>query len=256
MYVDILAPGHQEAYSRLLDDIREAGYQVHSVVTFWEQVKQGTLNSQTRYLVLRHDVDSDAKAARVMWELEQRHGIQSSYYFRLSTIDISLMKAISQAGGEASYHYEEVATVAKKHRLKTREQVYSAMNSMKELFSRNLADLRTRTGLPIITVASHGDFANRKTGVFNWELLLDEMFRKENNVELEAYDKAFLSHVGSRHTDSRLPPYWTTEHPVKALERGEHVTLILIHPNNWYVHKGRTFLADAKRVCEGVRFSL
>jgi hypothetical protein len=77
-------------------------------------------------LVHRHDIDSDLRTARKMFALEVKHGVQASYYFRLSTLDYGFMRDIEAAGGEASYHYEEVATYAKRHRLRPPRRCASA----------------------------------------------------------------------------------------------------------------------------------
>ncbi len=69
--------------------------------------------------MLRHDVDTDPGTAAAMWDIERELGVESSYFFRLSTLAPALMADIAAGGSEASYHYEEVATVAKRRRLRT-----------------------------------------------------------------------------------------------------------------------------------------
>ena len=93
-------------------------------------------------MVLRHDVDTDPTTAAAMWQIARSLGVRASFYFRLSTLDIDLMRRIAESGSEAGYHYEEAATVAKRERLRTRERALQEMPRMRDLFRRNLDDLR------------------------------------------------------------------------------------------------------------------
>lgn len=67
----------------------------------------------------RHDIDTDVGGARAFFEIEKALGIRASYYFRLSTIDRDLMREINSYGSEVGYHYEELATHAKRYGLNT-----------------------------------------------------------------------------------------------------------------------------------------
>ena len=167
-----------------------------------------------KLLILRHDVDSDIETTRAMWRIERELGIKSSYFFRLSTVDLPLMREIEACGGSVGYHFEELATVAKRKGLKTREQVMEDLPYMRDPFERNLTELRDQTQLPLRFVASHGDFVNRRLGVPNWVILRDAAFRDRMNIELEAYDEACMRHVQSRHSDGQpYPTYWEPAPP-------------------------------------------
>src|SRR5262249_30731149 len=155
------------------------------VRAFWDAIKAEGLHTAAKLLVLRHDVDTDCATARCMWRIERPLGIRSSYYFRLSTLDIPFMREIERDGGEASYHYEELATFAKRTRSTNPADVLANLALIRKSFQRNLTRLRKRSGLPITIVASHGDFANRKLSLCNWLILQDHAFRDEVNVELE-----------------------------------------------------------------------
>src|SRR6185369_13900595 len=141
-----------------------------------------------RVLILRHDIDTDPRTAGAMWALERERGIVSSYFFRLSTVDVHLMRTIAAAGGDAGYHFEELATIAKAARLRTAEEVRARLPEARDRFAVNLDRLRRQTGLPLRIAASHGDFVNRAVGVNNTEILDDPAFRESVGIELEAYD--------------------------------------------------------------------
>ena len=125
LYSDYLMPSRLREYEALLVKSAQAGYRQMSVRAFYRAMRQGSGGLERgldrtldRVLVHRHDIDSDLRTARKMFDLEVKHGVGASYYFRLSTLDYGFMHAIEAAGSEAGYHYEEVATFAKRHRLR------------------------------------------------------------------------------------------------------------------------------------------
>ncbi|MBZ5570906.1 MAG: hypothetical protein LAO09_03390 [Acidobacteriia bacterium] len=253
-YSDFLIPDRLGKYHALIGRAIDGGYQFHSLIEFWQHLQSETLSSEQKCIVLRHDVDADSKTARRMWELELRRGVQSSYYFRKSTLDIPLMQEIQASGCEASYHYEELATLARKKGFTRREQIEAVMPHLRELFRENLHSLREATGLPMLTVASHGDFINRKLGIPNHEMLKDDHLRRELNVVLEAYDSQLMQHVTTRCSDSRYPPFWSHGDPEDAIFRGEKRLYILIHPRQWHASVWLNLKDDTVRCWEGLSY--
>jgi hypothetical protein len=166
------------------------------------------------------------------------------------------MKRIELAGGEASYHFEEVATVSKQKHFKTREQALRHMPYIRELFRFNLNRLRRETGLPMKIVASHGDFVNRKLRLYNWEILKSQSFRGEMGVELEVYDEAFLRNVTSRHSEVLPPRVWDPLDPLLAARSGASIIQILIHPRQWQANRRENLIDDVRRAWEGLRYAL
>lgn len=255
VYANFLMPDRFGAYEALLAEALARGYAPRSVAAFWAELRAG-LAPDRRYLVLRHDVDTDPATARAMWRIGRRLGVAGSFYFRLSTLDRQLMAEIAAGGGEASYHYEEIATVAKARGLKTREAVERAMPEIRALFLANLRRLRAETGLPMDVVASHGDFANRRLGVPNRELLADPAFRAEAGVALEVYDAPITAAVDRRFSDSLYPAQWNPGHPGAALAEGARVVYVLLHPRHWRASPLENVRDDLGRLWEGVRYAL
>lgn len=233
LYADFLMPSRLREFDSLLGEVQQAGYAVWSVESYWRAARAGRLPSGRRHLVLRHDVDTDPGTARRMWEIEQRRGISSSYYFRLSTVDVKLMQAIHAEGGEASYHYEEIADAIKARGLTRREDVESSMAAIHQLFRENLTSLRARTGLPMRVVASHGDWANRRLDIANRELLADAELRREMEIELEVYDPAFRGGFPDLICDDSPPRYWRGGDPLRAVRDGRTPLHVLVHPRQW-----------------------
>jgi len=256
VYADFFMPSQLDVFREFLKQLISCGYKMCSVEFLWARINGGQPRLHEKYVVLRHDIDTDVSTAKAMWQIEKDLGLKSSYYFRLSTVDIPFMKEIERSGGEASYHFEEIATVAKQKRLRTREAVSQQMPYIRETFKRNLNYLRAKSGLPMKIVAAHGDFVNQKLQIYNWELLKDDNFRKDVGVELEVYDEAFMSHVTSRHSEVLIPHVWKPEHPLKAAEAGSPIIHVLVHPGNWQANRQENLVCDIRRAWEGIRYSL
>lgn len=244
-------PNRLDEWQLILKSALNKGYTIHSVKTFSKIEKQ----DNKKYLIIRHDIDTDTSTARKLWELEKKLKItNTSYYFRRSTIDINLMKAIEESGGEASYHYEELATFAKRAGLASKIEVLKRLNSIQNEFKENISHLRQQSSLEMSTVASHGDWMNRKLDITNSVILEDRSFRKDVGVEIEAYDQDFMKFITSRHADAVYPKFWSPENPMNAIERGEHVIYILIHPRQWRSNIIVNMIDNLGRIFESINF--
>lgn len=255
VYADFLMPPRLEAYRRLLETALAGDYGIHSVISFWRQLQAGRPSLSQRHLVLRHDIDSDVQTARAMWLVERDLGVSATYYFRLRTMDIPFMRDIEASGGEAGYHYEELATTAKECGLGQKD-LPRYLPLMRKQFRCNLQMLRERTGVPITTVASHGDFVNRRLGVRNTVLLEDVALRREMGVVLEAYDEAAGAAVTMRCSDCGWPRCWTPHAPEEGLRRGEPVVYLLTHPKHWRANARENAGLSVERLWEDMRYSV
>jgi hypothetical protein len=256
VYADFIMPSRLGLYRGLLRLANGADYRVLSIESFWQLIVDGAVDPARRYLILRHDIDTDPETAGAMWAIERRLGIDGSFFFRLSTLDQGLMQAIGEAGGQASYHFEELATIAKQRHLRHPADVLAHLPEARARFSENLQHLRASTGLPMRVVASHGDFVNRAVGIANRAILEDPAFRREVGVELEVYDDALMGHVTSRHSDTHHPRYWVSGEPADAIERREAVIHVLVHPRHWHARRLVNAGDDIRRVWDGLRYRL
>ena len=253
---DFLMRSRLGAYRSFLASALAVGYRVTSVGGFWALVQAGELDPGRRLLVLRHDVDTDPRTANAMWLIDRDLGIETSYFFRLSTLTPPLMAEIAAAGSEASYHYEEIATVAKRRGLATAADVVDRLPEARDLFAANIDRLRRTTGLPMRVVASHGDFVNRRLGVPNWLILDEPDFRREVGVELETYDRAYLDKLPSRHSDTQYPALWEPTDPAVAIRDGVPVISVLVHPRQWRADRIGNVRDDLERLVGGWRYAL
>ncbi len=252
---DFFMASRLEAYEALLRHAIDHGYAIVPIGRYWELARGDGVPGQ-RYLLLRHDIDTDPGTARSMWEIEARLGVRGSFFFRLSTLDVGLMQAIDARGGEASYHYEELATVAKDRRPRTTAAARALIPEARERFAVNIARLRRVTGLPMSVVASHGDFLNRRLEVKNTEILADPAFRGSMGVRLETYDESFLQTVTSYHRDLLYPDQWMHGDPYSAIDRGERVVYLLIHPRSWQADRMGNLRDDVARIREDVAYRM
>jgi hypothetical protein len=242
-------------YESLLRAGQSAGYEFLTVGESWDRARAGTLPPRT--LVIRNDVDTDPATAEQLWKIDRRFGVRTTYYFRLRTARRELMQNIARHDGEASYHFEEVATVAKQRGLTSQHELAQHLCEIRSLFRSNFTFLRQLTGLPLRTVASHGDFVNRRLGIANHYLLTDLSLRAELGIAMEAYDEEFVSHVSFKASDatgSRSP--WKPADPLVALDAGEPFVLVLVHPRQWRSNVSGNLRENALRLEEGIRFEV
>jgi hypothetical protein len=252
IYADFFMGSRLSTYHDILRLALGAGYTSYSILEFWRAVKLGKL--APKCLILRHDVDTDVATAEQMWRTEMQAGCVSSYYFRLSTFAPTLMKEMHNAGFEASYHYEEIAAVAKSQGLTTVAQVQAALPMVRELFKRNLSSLRNRTALPMTTVASHGDFVNRRLGIANTIILEERSLREEMGIEIEAYDQTLMRYVCTRYADRSFPHLWDRGDPRHSFSTGEKVVYVLTHPRQWRSNRKENFLDDVGRLWQDLQY--
>lgn len=254
LYDDFIRPSKEREYESILKAARENGYEFHTVLSFEEAISDGVEEGK-KYLILRRDVDTaDFRILRKMLAIEKKYGARCSYYFRWNTYDVQLMNEIAKAGGEASYHYEEIATYCYKHRIRSKEVMLQHIENIRDLFIRQYTIFKEKTGQPCLTIASHGDFVNGKFGVQN-KMLIDERLRKVCGIKLEAYDPKYMKILTCRLADQT----WLNEYTGKALAavyRGEPVIELLTHPRQWNSPIWINLKEEINRVCKEIYWRL
>lgn len=215
----------------------------------------GGRKTDKKYLLLRRDIDTaDFGILYKMLELEKKYGARATYYFRWNTISVPLMRAISEAGGEASYHYEEIATYCYKKRIRTKEEMLNHIDEIRDLFIHQYQMFKEKTGQSCFTVASHGDFMNTKLGVPN-KVLMDDRVRTTCGIVREAYDKSHMDLLTCRIADQVEMEKFTAK-AIAAIERGEPVLELLTHPRQWNSPVWVNLKEELNRVCKEVYWRL
>jgi len=235
LYCDYLMPSQLAAHEQVIRAAQDNGYAQTSVRDYVALIGAGRCPAG-RVLVHRHDIDTDLRTTRKLFDIEKKYGVTASYYFRLSTLDFGLMREIEEYGSEAGYHYEEVASYAKQHRIKDAAALRRAMAQIRRNFAANFASVEQRLGKKIRTVASHGDFVNRRLKISNTEILNDPQLRKDCGIACEAYDRALLDHVDIYISDRPAPQYFYPTSPLEAIRTHRRICLVT-HPRqvetNW-----------------------
>lgn len=250
-------PSRLPEYRRLLARASELGYRLISVEQWAELLKSTPSMAEggTRLLVLRHDVDTDAAFTLLSRQVELEFGASASYFYRQSTMDARVIEAVMRDGFHVSYHFEELADVAKKRGLRDAQAVRARMGEIQELFASNLQRLRQQFGWSARIVCSHGDWINRRLGLRNLALLDDPVFRARVNVEHETYDAPLMDPLRGYYTDAQPPIYWRKSgSPVPALEAGLTPLGLLTHPRQWRPSPLSNTAETGRRVAEGLSY--
>jgi hypothetical protein len=251
VYSDYLMPSRLGQYEALLLQAKESGFAQLSVRAFFQSLTACGDGGQgpAKAIVHRHDIDSDTRTAGKMFALEARHGVHASYYFRLSTLDFGLMREIEAYGSEASYHYEEVADFAKRMHIKNANEVRRRFPEIRELFLGNFERIANRLAARMKTVASHGDFVNRRLQVINHEILRDRAFRVRCGIECESYDPELLRNFDLYISDRPYPRYYHPVSPFDALGKVKRICF-LTHPVQWETNWSETTKCNLRRLYE------
>jgi hypothetical protein len=254
IYADYLMPSRLGEYQKLLEASLQAGYEHLTIQQYYTRIKEKTLNHRKTF-IHRHDIDTDTETARMMFAIEKKLDIHATYYFRLSTLDVQLMKEIHDFGSEASYHFEEIASFCKERNLKTRADVIQYLPLIREQFSRNFRNVEKLSGIKLHTVASHGDFVNRKLGIANHLITEGEAQRNTLGIECETYDDLLIKSFDLYVSDKPYPIYYSHDNIFDAI--GTYNTIcMLTHPRqwrtNWYVNTKDNLI----RLYEGLKYSL
>jgi len=248
---DVLLADRRGEYEAILNRLRAEGF---TSLTLRELalLYRGKGSMPKRLVVLRHDIDTDPDYALVWLALEQKYGFTASYYFRHRTADVELMQHIERHGSEASYHFEELATVARRHGLWDGPVTDSILTEARCEFEHNFCALRAKSMLPLQTVASHGDFVNRRLGITNCAILECDELRTRLGIIAEAYDRGIVELFDARISDTMGSQRWrwssiasssrangtvlgdgSCPDPSRLIENGALVLQILTHPRHW-----------------------
>jgi hypothetical protein len=227
IYGNYLMPSRIQLYAHLVRAAKESGLLQTSVRDF-VRGKAGGM----RALIHRHDVDTDIRTARKLFEIETALGAHSSFYFRKATLDFGFMREIEDYGSEASYHYEEIADFARRHRLTTPCQVRARLPEIRAEFCTNFFEIEQRLGSKLVTVASHGDFINRYLHMPNTEILEDRDLRRQCGIECESYDDVLIGKTDIYISDRAAPQYFHPLSPFDAVCK-YNVIYLLTHPAHW-----------------------
>lgn len=206
-----------------------------------------------KFVFIRHDVDSEPRIMRQMFEIEKELGIKSTYYFRLSTFDINFAKELIKFDCEVGYHYEEIADYVKNNKVVIRDAIINSLDEIRELFIKNIQNLEKAMNYKILTVASHGDWINRHFKMPNLSLITQDLMAKAGLLT-EAYD--IERDLEFRIADRPYPHFWCPCSPYNVIDENRKTGLILIHPRQWTSNPPARLRLDFQRFYEYLKSRL
>ena len=260
IYDDFFRPSRLNWYDNLLKKAVNRGYIFCTIEEFNNKiVKSKHIVNKEKYFIIRHDIDTDPKTAYNIFLIEKKYNIKSTYYFRLSTINKRIINEIKEFGSEVSYHYEEMATFAKRNKILSMLEINDRIDEIRTEFCNNLMQFRNRLNLKSLTVASHGDFMNKRLGYQNLYILNEEI-RSKYKIELEAYDNNFMKYVTRRISDlGKIDQVWKSDSNIglnEALDKDEKVIYLLIHPRQWYSRVTSNIYENFIRMFEEIKLHI
>lgn len=259
LYEDYIKKSRLSSYEELLLFAKSEGYIMMGINEFFQYVKENSdACGGKKILINRHDIDTSPKVARKMFNIEKKvYGKEgkSTFYFRDSTLDVSLIKDIELYGYETGYHYEELATFEKKNKYRDVSIIREHLPEIRQQFEKDFVRYKKITGTNSCSVASHGDFVNTMLGIQSVEILQDISLRKKLNIEIEAYDEFIMEHVSIRLADQVLLEDFATK-TKKAIADGMKIIMILTHPRNWEVDFIANNRENIKRLYQGIKYKL
>jgi len=127
-------------FQELCDELSNSGYEILTVRDYL----QGN-NKQKGFIILRHDIDVKPERGLKMAEIENEHGIRSTYYIRMTkeVFKPIIIRKIAEMGHEIGYHYE------------TLDKAKGDKNKAIEIFEQELT--RIREICDVDTICAHGN---------------------------------------------------------------------------------------------------
>ena len=118
----------------------------------------------------------------------------------------------------------------------------------------NLKRLEEESGFKINTIASHGDFVNRKINIANHDFVTPQLM-EQTGIDFECYDKKLLNNYGTILSDTMHPVYYKPKNPFDCMQQGDKIIYLLTHPRHWHVARMENTKDNLVRLIEGIKYS-
>ncbi len=197
----------------------------------------------TPFIILRHDIDTDPKAALRFAQIELSHNARGTYFFRRCTWNPAVMDTLYRQNLEVGYHYEELSDYAKAKHLKQKELILPHLSDIREMFAQNLCTLRRTVQSPLTCAAAHGDFTYPTIDLGNKLFMQDRQFRSSLGIDYEAYDPELLQKYVHHISDKPAPQNYYPGSPLELIHQRESF-LFLSHPRWWIPNPLESIKAD------------
>jgi hypothetical protein len=243
LFIKYLLNNRIREYDEIIKKAKQEDYAVISLRDYIEN----KYDTSKKLFVLRHDVDHVSNATRMMFEIEKKYGVTSSFYFRNLTYEPKLMKEIESYGSEASLHFEPIADFVKANpEIRNRNDLFRTDFKYRclKVLKANLERFRVLCDIPCVTIASHGEYENSLVQTPNNYLTEDTSVYDYLGIKLEAYNKELIEKVTCYISDVPIEindgyRYGVT--PFEAIENNEKFIIFLSHPNHWHYSPWKQF---------------
>ena len=217
-------------YEELCRTIADMDWNVITVQKYLQK------NLETPCLILRHDVDRFPRSALRLAKIENRYGLQSTYYFRYTrhVFKKEIINEIYDLGHEIGYHYEVLS--------KARGDIELAA----KLFRDELVEFRKL--VPVQTASMHGRPLSKYHNLKLWEHYTPEQFgligEAYKNIDfsiLHYYSDTGRTWHSTKYNlrdkvnhPKNQKEVETTEDLINILKSGaQNSYCLLTHPNRW-----------------------
>ena len=165
--------------------------------------------------MFRVDVDSDARGARRMFEIERALGIQATYYFRLSTIDRALIAEMIGARHGSRLSFRRAFDLARRRGLRNATDGERYRSELRNEFREQLFPFRSA---PACRREHRGPwrFPQPQAGRLQ-QRFLDRPMLDELGIVAEAYELWLVDRFRSRVADRPPPLWWRPMPPAEVL---------------------------------------
>ncbi len=236
LFIEYFKNNRISEYDNIIKKAIDNNYEIISLRDYIEE----RYDEEKKLFILRHDIDHFSDGTKMMFNIEKKYGVTSSFYFRNSTYEPKLMKEIEVYGSEASLHFEPIADFVKANpSIKTKDNLFKTdfQDKCLSILKADLDRFRFLCDLPCVTIASHGERENSLVQTPNNYLTEDISTYKYLGIKLEAYNKEMLDKVTCYISDVPIEEnggfrYGIT--PIEAIENGEEFIMFLSHPNHWH----------------------
>lgn len=209
---------------------RKYGYDVISLEQFFELSDKRS----NKHFVLRHDVDNIGESTRKMFDVEQKIGVKSTYYFRKSTIDMKLIDEMITNGFDVGFHYETITNYAVKNHIKNKNEVNISM--LQETLHDEIIDFENVIGHKIHSICGHGTPVNDLLKLSN-NALVEGVDISNYGVKFEAYQRTIYDNIDCHIMDCSVIKnggFAYRDTPISAIQKGLNNIILLAHPEHWW----------------------
>jgi len=234
---DFIYRNHFDHYRDNLVYLKDSGYQFETISSAHKKINHSRID---KLVCIRHDVDiEDFEGNEIFYEIEKSLNIKSSFYFRLSTIQIhkNLINKLLRDGFEVGYHFEEPSTFMKENKIKDLNTLMKNSTTIQKKININIKIFESRINKKILSICAHGDWINRKYQFTN-SIFVDKNILLKNSLLLEAYDKHFIKKFDCYITDTGNSKYiWKNNFsPINASQKKMNKLYILSHERTFHLN--------------------